>query len=66
MKPLSESDLKKFQDAIKKDYGVYLDGEKLYEAAYNLLKFFDELIRFDTEDRKYIKIKHKTKVRKSS
>lgn len=31
MTKLSQADLDKFQDAVKKDYGIELKGEKLYQ-----------------------------------
>ncbi|HUD43940.1 MAG TPA: hypothetical protein VMR41_00145 [Patescibacteria group bacterium] len=52
MKPLSESDLREFQSAIEKDYGIKLEGNDLYQAAFNLLKFFEALLDFDRKDKK--------------
>jgi len=51
-KQLSESDLKEFQLAIEKDYGIKLEGEELYQAAFNMLSLFEALIDFDQEDTK--------------
>ena len=48
-KGLSDSDLKMFKEAILKDYGVKLEGDELYQAAFNLLQFFEALIKFDKE-----------------
>lgn len=61
MKPLSDSDLREFQIAIEKDYGIKLEGNDLYQAAFNLLKFFEALTDFDREDKK-----KEEEVRKSS
>lgn len=47
MKTLSKSDLESFREAILKDYGIELKGKELYEAAFNLLKFFETLIKND-------------------
>lgn len=52
MKTLSDTDLKSFQTAILKDYGVNLEGKELYSAAYNLLQFFETLIKYDIEAKK--------------
>ncbi len=65
MTKLSQTDLEKFQDAVKKDYGVELKGEKLYQAAFNLLKFFEALIRFDQKDKENKEVPIQ-QVRKSS
>ena len=48
---LTEADLKAFQQAIYKDYGVLLPEEVLYKEAFNLLQFIDALIKFDKEDK---------------
>ena len=47
---LSDSDLTAFQLAILKDYGIRLEGKELYEAAFDLIHFFEELIKFDKEN----------------
>lgn len=47
---LTDKDLTKFQEAIQKDYGVKLEGNNLYQTAFNLLKFFESLIKFDKQD----------------
>ena len=57
---LTDTDLKAFQQAILKDYGVLLPEEVLYKEAFNLLQFIDALIKFDKED------KDKEKVEKQS
>ena len=57
---LTEANLKAFQQAIYKDYGVLLPDEVLYKEAFNLLQFIDALIKFDKED------KDKEKVEKQS
>lgn len=61
-KQLSESDLKEFQLAIEKDYGIRLEGEELYQAAFDMLNFFEMLIEFDQKDKK----ENKKQVQKSS
>lgn len=48
---LTETDLKAFQQAIYKDYGVLLPEGVLYKEAFNLLQFIDALIKFDKEDK---------------
>jgi len=52
---LTETDLKAFQQAILKDYGVLLPEEVLYKEAFNLLQFIDALIKFDKEDKEKAK-----------
>ena len=52
---LTETDLKAFQQAILKDYGVLLPDEVLYKEAFNLLQFIDALIKFDKEDKEKAK-----------
>ena len=51
MVKLSESDLKAFQEAIFKDYGLRLEGQELYNAAFNLLHFIETLIKFSERDK---------------
>ncbi len=48
-KSLSKDDLAKFQEAIFKDYGIKLEGQELYNAAFSLLQFFEALINFNQE-----------------
>ncbi len=58
---LTDTDLKDFQQAILKDYGVLLPEEVLYKEAFNLLQFIDALIKFDKEDKDKEKVeKQKT------
>ena len=52
---LTETDLKVFQQAIYKDYGVLLPDEVLYKEAFNLLQFIDALIKYDKEDKEKAK-----------
>lgn len=54
MKKPSEEDLNTFQTAIFKDYGIKLEGDELYQAAFNLLQFFEALIKFDKEGSKTV------------
>jgi len=51
MKILTKNDLETFQDAIQKDYGIKLEGNELYTAAYNLLKLFETFIQYDKKDK---------------
>lgn len=53
-KSLSQTDLDTFQEAIFKDYGIKLEGDELYQAAFNLLQFFEALIKFDREGSKVV------------
>jgi len=39
--------IKRFQEIFKKDYGRKLSKKEAFEAAYNLLGFFDLLLRID-------------------
>ena len=48
---LSESDLKHFQEAILKDYGIKIEGDESYQAAFNLFQFIEALIKFDQADK---------------
>lgn len=43
MKKLSKEDLESFQKAIMQDYGLNLEGDELYQAAFNLLKFVEAM-----------------------
>lgn len=52
MTKLTESDLKAFQQAVYKDYGVMIPNALLYQEAFNLLQFIEALIKFDREDKK--------------
>lgn len=52
MTKLTESDLKAFQEAVYKDYGVMTPDALLYQEAFNLLQFIEALIKFDQEDKK--------------
>lgn len=54
MKGLSRDDLEAFREAISKDYGIKLEGDELYHAAFNLLQFFEALIKFDKEGSKTV------------
>lgn len=53
-KSLSQTDLDTFQEAIFKDYNIKLEGDELYQAAFNLLQFFEALIKFDKEGSKTV------------
>ena len=52
MTRLTEADLKSFQQAVYKDYGVMIPDALLYQEAFNLLQFIEALIKFDQEDKK--------------
>lgn len=65
MRSLSDSDLHEFQKAIFKDYGIKLEGKELYDAAFNLLQFFEGLIKYNNQEKLEAE-KEKDKVRKSS
>ena len=51
---LSKSDLDTFQEAVFKDYNIKLEGDELYQAAFNLLQFFEALIKFNKEGSKTV------------
>lgn len=63
---LTETDLKTFQQAILKDYGVLLPDEVLYKEAFNLLQFIEALIKFDKEDKEKNKQQNNKEVRNAS
>ena len=44
---ISEETVKRFQEIFKKDYGRKLSKKEASEAAYNLLGFFDLLLKID-------------------
>jgi hypothetical protein len=44
---ISEETIKRFQEIFEKDYGRELSTKEVYEAACNLLGFFDLLLRID-------------------
>ena len=52
MTRLTEADLKAFQQAVHKDYGVMIPDALLYQEAFNLLQFIEAMIKFDQEDKK--------------
>ncbi len=52
MKALTISDLKEFQEAIQKDYGLTLEETELHDAAFNLLQYIETLIQFDKDNKK--------------
>jgi hypothetical protein len=60
MTRLTEADLKSFQQAIYKDYGILLPNDVLYNEAFNLLSFIEALIKFDQEDKQKEQGKQKT------
>ena len=39
--------IKRFQKIFEKDYGKKLRKKEVYEATYNLLGFFDLLLKID-------------------
>ena len=52
MTRLTEADLKAFQQAVYKDYGVMIPDALLYQEAFKLLQFIEALIKYDAEDKK--------------
>ncbi len=60
MTRLTEADLKSFQQAIYKDYGILLPDNVLYHEAFNLLSFIEALIKYDLEDKQKEKEKHES------
>ena len=44
---ISEKTIKKFQEIFERDYGRKLSKKEAFEAAYNLLGFFDLLLKID-------------------
>lgn len=48
---LTDAHLKAFQEAIYKDYGIVIPKDKVFEAAFELLEFFEALLKFDQEDK---------------
>ena len=44
---ISEETIKRFQEIFEKDYGRKLSKKEASEAAYNLLGFFDLLLKID-------------------
>jgi hypothetical protein len=44
---ISEEIIKRFQEKFKEDYGRKLSKKEASEAAYNLLGFFDLLLKID-------------------
>jgi hypothetical protein len=45
---ISEETIKEFQEIFEKDYGRKLSKKEAFEAAHNLLGFFDLLLKIDT------------------
>ena len=58
---ISEETIKRFQEIFKKDYGRKLSKEEAFKAAYNLLGFFDLLLKID---RRINPQRHKSKKKK--
>ena len=58
---ISEETVKRFQEIFEKDYGKKLSKKEAFEAAYNLLGFFDLLLKIDkrVNPQRY-KLKNKT------
>ncbi len=44
---ISEETIKRFQKIFEKDYGRKLSKKEAFESAYNLLGFFDLLLKID-------------------
>lgn len=60
---LTEADLKSFQQAVLKDYGILLPDEVLYQEAFRLLSLIDALIKYDQEDKQNEKKKQEMRLR---
>lgn len=48
----SEEAILEFQKIFKKEYGVEYSHKEASEAAYNLMNFFELLIKVEVENRK--------------
>ncbi len=59
MTRLTEADLKAFQQAVYRDYGVMIPDALLYQEAFRLLSFIKSLIKYDQEDKQKEKEKQK-------
>lgn len=44
---ISEETVQRFQKIFEKEYGKKLSKKEAFEAAYNLLGFFDLLLKID-------------------
>lgn len=44
---ISGETIKRFQEIFEKDYGRKLSKKEAFESAYNLLGFFDLLLKID-------------------
>ncbi len=47
---ISEETVKRFQEIFEKDYGRKLSKKEAFGAAYNLLGFFDLLLKVDMRE----------------
>ncbi|GEM_PF-3081349 len=63
MTQLTEADLKSFQQAVYKDYGVMIPDALLYQEAFRLLSFVESLIKYDQEDKQKEKEKQKSEAK---
>ena len=58
-----EKTVKRFQEIFEKDYGKKLSKKEAFEAAYNLLGFFDLLLKIDKRiNPQRYKLKKKKKI----
>ncbi len=64
MKQLTKPDLKEFKTAVYKDYGIVIPEDKVFDAAFELLEFFETLIKFDYENKNKAKEEQKQKEEK--
>jgi hypothetical protein len=52
---LSQQDLKDFKEAFHKDHGIELKEQELYKSAFGLIKFFEGLIKYDSQPKNKVK-----------
>ena len=57
---ISEETIKRFQKTFEKDYGKKLSKKEAFEATYNLLRFFDLLLKIDRRINPHLYKKTKT------
>lgn len=55
MKKISKINLKSFERAIYKDYGIKLKQKDLEESASNLLEFAQTMIKYGVENEQVLK-----------
>ncbi len=50
--PLSDESITEFKKIFKNEYGVEYSDEEAYDAAHDLVGFFDFLIRLDERNKR--------------